>query len=122
MGLYDLQRKQAKLLEVLINPESYKKTAVEICKEAGIARPTYYKYIKDENFIKALNDARVDILKTAVLPIVNRMVKSAKQGNFQSAKMILEMAGAYNPKLVHEGNEENPIKFYVNLLPEGTND
>ena len=99
MELYNLKGKQFKLLEVLINPAFLNKSITDICKKAKISRGTYYTYLKDETFKKALNEARTELIEIAVLPIVNKMIKDAKKGNFQAGKTILEMAGVYTQKL-----------------------
>jgi len=115
MALYGLKGKQAKLLKVLINPENQDKSVTEICSIAGIGRQTYYRAMKDEIFQNALEKAHKDLLSISLLPITHQIVKRAKKESFQDRKMVLEILGIYNPKLIHQGDEEKPLVFVMKL-------
>lgn len=97
---YGLNASQRKLLEVLLNPENFTLSITDICKEADISRPTYYKHMQDERFIEIYNEVSVDMLKAHIPNILNATVEYAKEKNgHQDRKMLLTMTGLYADKL-----------------------
>lgn len=69
-----------------------------LCKLAGISRVTYYHYFDSQEFVKAYDRMTKDLIKGAVIPIVNAAIREGKQSSFQDRKMLLEMAGIYQSK------------------------
>lgn len=93
---------EEKLLEVLVNPENKDKTVSEICALANIGRRTYYDIFKKTEFVNYYQQLSFELVKQAVMPVINSVAKEAKAGSFQHSKMILEMAQMYTEKIKQE--------------------
>lgn len=103
---YRLSDKERALLEVLLNPEHRTKSITDICKVAGISRPTYYSVMEKPEFKAIYEDKTKDLIKQAIGPVVNTFVREALRGSFQHGKVILEMAGLYSEKTTIEHTGE----------------
>lgn len=95
---YKPTKAEEKLLEVLVNPEHKEKPVVEICEIAGISQRHYYDIFKKEEFIEYYKKCSFELVKQVVMPVLNAVVKEAKAGSYNHAKMILEMAQMYTEK------------------------
>lgn len=74
------------------------KSVKETIAEAKINRETYYKAFKKEGFRKLYKEEAMEIVRRAVAPMVNALVKEAKRGSAQHLKMGLEIGDIYTEK------------------------
>jgi len=87
---YVLTDSGKKLLGVLLNPEFYGQTVTAKCQAAGISRDTYYKLMKDDNFVEILNNASIDMIKSHVNDILQATLKFAlKDPKCHSDRLML---------------------------------
>lgn len=91
---------EVKLLEALVNPENRKKNITELCKIAGISRPTYYESFKKPEFIKMYNETIMLLVKESMSDIIKATLQYALSNpkNHQDRKMLLEMGKLYFQK------------------------
>lgn len=87
-----IKGKRKKLLDVLLNAEN--EGVLEVCDKAGIAVSTYYKYIKDENFRKMINDNCVISCTVKKPKILRALNKQAEKGNIPAIRTFLEFDGS----------------------------
>jgi hypothetical protein len=66
---------QARLLEVLLNPEHIRKSITDVCSIAKCDRTVWYR-----------------------APIINALLEKAKDGQFQHAKILLTISGDYTER------------------------
>lgn len=95
---YQVTVMEAKLLEVLLNPEHANKTVTDICKIAGCTRTTYYAAMNKPEFVDIYEAKTKDLVKQAIAPVVNTFIKKALEGSYPHGKVVLEMAGLYSEK------------------------
>jgi len=91
---------EIKLVEVLLNPESYKKSITEKCQMAGISRDSYYRIMKNPEFAEFYNEQIKANIKADIGEVIQATHHFAVRfpGNHQDRKMLAEMAGAYTEK------------------------
>ena len=113
---------EIKLVEVLLNPESYKKSITEKCQMAGISRDSYYRIMKNPEFCEYYNEQVRANIKSSVGEIIQatRNFGTRFPGNHQDRKILLEMAGAYTEKseVKHTGNVLIEIGLSDEDMPE----
>lgn len=91
---------ERKLLEVLLNPEHYKKSITEKCEIAGVDRGIFYIAMKKQEFVDLYNET----IKAGIKASVGKVLQATEEfairfpGNHQDRKILLEMAGAYIEK------------------------
>ena len=97
---YEPTQSEIKLLEVLQNPEHYKKTVTEKCRIAEIDTATYYRAMAKPDFCEYYNNLIKANLKNSVAEILQATKDFGTRfpGNHQDRKILLEMAGAYTEK------------------------
>ena len=113
---------EIKLVEVLLNPESYKKSITEKCLMAGICRDSYYRFMKNPEFCEYYNEQIKANIKSSVGEIIQatRNFGTRFPGNHQDRKILLEMAGAYTEKseVKHTGEVIINITLDDDEMPE----
>jgi hypothetical protein len=110
---YKLSDKEMALLEVLLSPEYRMRSITDICKIAGISRPTYYSAFAKPAFREIYKQKSKELVDQAIAPVLNTFVREALRGSFQHGKVILEMAGLYSEKSELEIN--NNLNLNVTL-------
>ena len=106
-----LSNGQERLLTVMINPENVFKTVTEVCKLADISRTSYYKIMAKPKFVKRLEQEGYNIVKSALLPVVNTFKKEAINGSYKHGEAILKMGGMLEDKtrIEHSGKMINDV-------------
>lgn len=95
----DLSAAGRRLLALMRDDPDYDTlTKAEIAKRARINIKTYYALWQQPAFIKAYDKYCQDLVKESVDPIIKASIREGRKGSHQDRKMILEMAGAYQPK------------------------
>ncbi|MBA7492279.1 hypothetical protein ES702_02828 [subsurface metagenome] len=75
-----------------------KLTLTQICKEVQINRTTAWRWLRDKDFVKFLNDLIEPLLSRSLVKIYKTAIKEAISGHFQFAKLLLEISGEYVSK------------------------
>jgi len=92
-----IKGKKKKLLEVLLEADN--ESVDEVCKRAGISRQTYYKYSKDPEFSKLINQTTLNACTMRQNFVVSALLKRAESGNIPAIRTVLETRGLIGPTL-----------------------
>lgn len=98
---------QEKLLSVLQDEENLSLSVSEICKKAGISRTSYYRFLKDRDFLCALREGGIQTIYGALLQTINSVVKRAKEGSFPHQKLLIEVASLQVKARTEESSATN---------------
>jgi len=99
-----LTPKQEQLLEVLADPDSKDMTVHQKCDKADITVKTYYTYLRDGRFVKALQIRNLsDVIAFSPL-VVKRVIRDSLQGKWMQQDAVLRMSG-----LTPNSNQQQPI-------------
>jgi hypothetical protein len=110
-----LSRQQAFLLDVLRDPSSISMTVDEICTKAGVSKPTFFRSVNDEDFVKAVKQEVKGIVNASLLPVTNRLREQALTAkNHRWAQILLEMGEVYTPAMKAPSHPVQ-INFVVNF-------
>lgn len=110
---------ERRILDALLDPENRFKSQVEIVKLAQTSEQTYYKAWRKQGFRELYQKMSIELVKHAVGPVVNAVVKEAKGGSFQHAKLILEMAGMHSDKKRIEGQIDSNVETTLHIIIDG---
>lgn len=104
--------------EMLVNPDD-RRTKEQKYKAAGLTERTFYRWMKDERYIKYINTL-IDKYTDAETPEVwKSLVRNCKMGKEQSIKLFFEMKGMYKQHHEITGKGGGPIQtaatvtFYI---------
>lgn len=89
--------KQKKLAQLLADPTDDRTNYIK-AEEAGVSLRTFYRYIKDKNFIEYVNGFVPQETDKEIAPIWRSLCSEAKKGNIQAIKLFFETKGIYVPK------------------------
>ncbi len=89
---------EERLLAAKLDPENRLKTVVELCRIAKISRETFYTAFRKEGFRKLYREVVASIFERDAAEVAHSVVREAKRGSAQHAKMSLEISGVYQPK------------------------
>jgi len=103
---------QVKFASYYLNIEK-KLTRTEIAKKIGISRRTIYTWLANPGFRSWLNSKKMELVNESLIDILKTAVRKAKSGHYLFAKLILEMAGVYQPGLKLDTGETELIKIEV---------
>jgi hypothetical protein len=106
---YEPTKAEERLLMALAAPENRMLTVVELCGKADISRDTYYRSIKKRPFEELVKQLGHDIIHQHTIPLVQSGIDMAMKGSFQHWKVLLEMAGLYDPKRLSLDGENGEI-------------
>lgn len=107
----DLTDAAIRLLEVVTRPECRTMNITKQCEIANISRTTYYALFKDENFKKAYTELCQTMLLSGAAPASQALNAQAAMGDTVAIKMLLELAGIYQPTAtvnVHQTIDAGP--------------
>lgn len=86
------------LLEVMIDPVNRTLPVTKICEKANISRDSFYRLWKNEAFKIAYQELCQTTCLSQALAAINALGVQASLGDPACIKMVLEMAGMYQPK------------------------
>lgn len=93
-----LSKKQREVAELLANPDEFSNHS-EIMRRVGVPRTTFYRWLRDENFMKYVSDL-VDKYTDAELPTVwKALIKRCAAGDTFAMRLYFELKEKYTPKL-----------------------
>ena len=98
------------LLAVLLDPANRLKTVTDICNLVPCSRPVYYNAFRKPEFAQLYRDESMEMVKRAVAPVLNSVVREASRGSHQHAKIILGMADMYHERKELTGKGGDPIQ------------
>lgn len=88
----------ARLLKVLADPVNRTMKMVEKCGLADISQDTFYRlFSKDERFIQAYREVCQSTALSGAISAIHGLTTAAAAGDVQACKVVLEMAGLYQP-------------------------
>ena len=88
-------------------------TREEIAEEIGVVRKTTWNWFQNPDFVRWLNSQKDKLLENALIGIYKTAVRKAKGGHYLFAKLLLEMAGCYQPGLKLDTGETELIRIEV---------
>lgn len=110
-------RTEEKVLAILVNPEHFRKTNAQKIALATCSCYQFYKIMRNPWFQKQVKDAALQLLHGQVMGVFDAAIETAKEvgrDGFNDRKMLLEMAGYYNPTatvtMQHTGADGGPIE------------
>jgi len=86
-----------KLLEIVTRPECRTMNITKQCELAGISRGTYYNLFRDDGFKKTYAELCKTMLLAGAAPASQALNAQAALGDTAAIKMLLELAGIYQP-------------------------
>ena len=90
----ELTGKQKKMADMLVNPD-FTGTITELCEICDVARSTFYKWMRNEDFTKYL-DEQIDLYTNSELSAVwKALVKRCRVGDVQAMKLYFELKDRY---------------------------
>jgi len=88
----------ARLLKVLADPMNRTMKMVNKCELADISQDTYYRLFgKDERFMQAYRELCQSTVLSQAIVAIHGLTAQAAMGDTQAAKLVLELAGFYQP-------------------------
>jgi AcrR family transcriptional regulator len=94
---------QVKFAEIYLDYER-KLTYTDIAKEIGCSRTTIWKWFQDPEFVNWLNSSKEGLLNKSLMGIYRSAIRRAESGDFQFARMLLEIQGEYTPTVKQDIN------------------
>lgn len=96
---YKLTKAGKKLFEVLINPQYFDKNVEQLCEIADISKNTYYRLMKEDEFVSLVSETSKEMVMNKVGNVMNATYKYAlTEKGHQDRKMLLQMANLYVDK------------------------
>ena len=85
-------------------------TVKEIAKQLGINKRTIIRWRTDPNFLDAIDKRYMVVLGGEIPAVTHAMIREAKSGNVQAARLLMEFSGKLIKK--HEVNILSPWEKY----------
>lgn len=86
------------LLDVVVDPANRTLSITKQCERAGISRDSYYRLWKQPEFQIAYRELCQTTCLSQALSAMQALCKQAAFGDTAAIKMVLEMAGIYQPQ------------------------
>lgn len=112
--------KQIKMVELLLNPED-RRPKTKKCEDVGVARKTFYRWMKDPRFVEYLNSRIDEFTNSELYEVWKALLMQCKRGNVQAIKLFFEMKELAPPMQVKQevtGKEGGPLEIEVTLTDE----
>lgn len=100
--------KKAKLAEMLTNPE-FSGSVTDVCREVGVARSTFYKWMDDKNYLDYLQRLIDKYTDSELSAVWKALIVECKTGNVQAIKLYFELKGKYAAVVQNNIKMENPF-------------
>lgn len=79
---------------LLVNSE-FLGTVTELCKQAGISRSTYYRWLENPCYTKYLNDVIEKYTDAELAAVWKALLSQAKGGNVTAIKLYFDIKGKH---------------------------
>lgn len=113
---------QIRMAHILADP-SEKGTIENKCQKAGVSRATFYRWMKDRQFVQYVNSLIDTYTDTQLAEVWRALINLAKKGDLAAIRMFFEMKGKYVEKKSIEANVnhsyEDQLKGLVDGGPDG---
>lgn len=119
LDLYGLTPERVRLLEVMAEPTTLRKRKiVDICKEAGVSRQTYYSAVADPEFQELLKKMTKQLVSPHLPQLINAYVKYALGGSVKHGDALLKMSGLLEDKpiVIEDKRKATPLEQLNELL------
>ena len=100
--------KRAKLAETLTNPE-FNGTVTDICKEVGVARSTFYRWMDDKDYLDYIQGLIDKYTDSELSSVWKALISECKNGNVQAIKLYFELKGKYTAVVQSHVTVDNPF-------------
>jgi Helix-turn-helix of insertion element transposase len=96
---------QARMAQILADP-SEQGTITEKCEKAGVSRSTFYRWMRDPNFVEYVNSLIDEYTDAELARVWAALTRKAIEGDIQAIKLFFEMKGKYKEKkeIEHSGS------------------
>jgi len=99
---------QAKVFDAAQKP-GVGRTITAICKEAGIDRKTFYRWMTgDPGFKEAWENIWEGSVKRHMPAVIAAMVEKARKGDVNAARLLAEMGGMLKQRVSIGGDDKMP--------------
>ena len=112
--------KQARYLEASMHC-GLRRSVAELAREAGVARSTVHTWLKDSDFVQALETLPREALRLHVPGVLMAMIHEARNGNVPAARLVLESAGLTGKQGDGKGDTTNVTSLHLQII-ERAND
>ena len=85
-----------KILAALLNPEFIGLTTTEKCNRINVSRQSWYKALRDSEFMELVNKTSLDVLKENIAGVMGALIKSASNPSSKSnadRRLFFELTG-----------------------------
>ena len=86
----NLTSKQRKLAELLANPD-FTGSITELCRECGVARSTYYKWLDKPEFTQYVDSLISKFTSSELSTVWKALIRRCSIGDVQAIKLYFEM-------------------------------
>lgn len=93
-----LSKKQRETAEMLAEPE-FTGTKTELLKKTGVPRTTFYRWLKNQEFIQYVNELIKLHTDSELGTVWNALIERCKVGDVAAIKLYFEMKGKYKQKI-----------------------
>lgn len=109
---------QVRMAQILADP-SEQGTITEKCEKAGVSRSTFYRWMRDPNFVEYVNSLIDEYTDAELSRVWAALTRKAIEGDIQAIKLFFEMKGKYKEKkeIEHSGT----IQF-ISATPDVVNE
>lgn len=80
---------------------SQRRTMISIANELEITTQAIWKWFNDINFVEWINSKRDELLAKSLIPIYLAAIRKAISGDYNFAKLLLEIKKEYMPAISH---------------------
>lgn len=87
---FSLTVKQKKLAELLANPD-FTGSITELCRECGVARSTYYKWLDKPEFTQYVDSLISKFTSSELSTVWKALIRRCSIGDVQAIKLYFEM-------------------------------
>lgn len=108
---YGLTPIQKRMIVALNNPDLADLNITEFCLKANVNRKTYYRLLKDPQFVEIKNKIAIECLKGKIDKVINAAYKFGTTNSKCSndRKVLLNMAGLYSDKQEIDAKTDNIV-------------
>ena len=104
-GQMPLKPQQRKVLETAMEP-GIGRNIVAVCDAAGVPRSTFYRWLEDDEFRDAWNDAWYGSVRRHMPGVVAAMIEKAQSGDVAAGRLVADLAGVIISKSQQEQSGE----------------
>lgn len=108
-----LKPAERKIIDLLEKPSSKYLTVNKFCKKAGISRQAYYTALQSKSFQAVAKQSVLGQVPANMPGVMESCIKYALEGSHIHQKLLMIIAGVYNPKLQLDvsGSIEHSVSF-----------